>query len=143
MATVLAQAQAILNVLDAISYVDSTSVSDFLPAVTTQSATLLALPMGQRDAFTAFTLSTLGSVHRLRFELWVKHAQGQAATTMARAREFGRDAARLLYASDDDGYMIAPEEAVTYEVDEILTEVHSVSWLVGTLVVPVLNNEAI
>jgi hypothetical protein len=82
-------------------------------------------------------------VHRLRFELWVKHVNGQAATTAARAREFGRDAAKLIYASDGTGYMIAPEEVLTWDVDEFLTELNNVSWLVGTLVVPVLNEEEI
>lgn len=145
MATVTSIADAIKTLLLALDEVDQASTESFLPAVTTTKAAVIMAPFGQRDAFTFADVSgaNFAAVQRIPAQIWVKHTNGQEATVADRAREVGLNAAKTLMANDGSGYMLAPDEAITAEVEEFMIDVGGIPYLLVRLSIPVLNEGAV
>lgn len=120
--------------------VDYGSITDLSPAITTQKVACLCLPFGQRSetVFTDMGGGEMVSTIRLRLEFWVKHASGTATQTMQRARDISHDAMVALIAADGTGYDLAPDAGFSEEVDQAPTAEGGATWLVATLIVPVM-----
>lgn len=145
MATVTSIATALQTALDTLAAVDQSSISDFLPPLTTQSVALCIVPMQQETSaeFEDLSGSTLVYTHRIPCEFWVKHVQGAVATTHQRAREINHDAIKVLAQSDGTGYTLSFDFAFEAQVSDQFVEVGNNPYLVATLIVPVRNEEAV
>lgn len=132
---------AMLTIVNtALSEVDSVSQSEFMPAVTTANIALLAVPFSYQVNGSWETLgANMRLVHRVQLEFWVKHVQGQAATTSTRAFDIGTKAMRALIDADGSGYDL-DYEPMEYTVDANPITVNNLPWIVGTLVVGVVTS---
>ena len=136
---------AILSAIDAgVADVDTTSSTDFTPAITTKSVAALSPAFELASSFEWDTLGAAEIVvtHRIPIEFWVKH-DGKPATTMQRARDVGASALSALVAADGTGYTLNYSEAATFTVDPGLTTINSVSWLVANMTVTVIETVTI
>lgn len=130
---------AILSAIDAgVADVDTTSSTDFTPAITTRSVAALSPAFELASSFEWDTLgiNEIVATHRIPVEFWVKH-DGKPAATMQRARDVGASALSALVNNDGAGYELAFDSPVTFTVDPGLTTVNSLSWLVATMFVSV------
>lgn len=132
---------AMLTVINtAMSEVDSVSQSEFMPTITTTNIAVLAVPFSYQVNGAWETLGgTMRLVHRVQLEFWVKHVQGQAATTSTRAFDVGTKAMRALIDSDGSGYDL-DYEPMEYTVDANPITVNNMPWIVGTLTVGVVTS---
>ena len=133
---------AMLTVINtAMSEVDSVSQSEFMPAVTTANIAVLAVPFSYQVNGAWETLGgTMRLVHRVQFEFWVKHVQGQASTTSTRAFDAGTKAMRALIDADGTGGYDLDYEPMEYTVDANPVTVNNLPWIVGSLVVGVVTS---
>jgi hypothetical protein len=130
---------AILSAIDAgVADVDTTSSTDFTPAITTRSVAALSPAFELASSFEWDTLGVneIVATHRIPIEFWIKH-DGKPAATMQRARDVGASALLALVDNDGTGYELAFDDPVTFTVDPGLTTVNSLSWLVATMFVSV------
>ena len=142
MANVQSLAEAVAAVVSTIEGVDRCSVTDFTPALNTQAIAAMIVPMGQSSA--GRIVSTLSNRYlemttTLPVEFWVKHAQGDPATTMRRARNVGTDAIAALLAADGTGYELAPDAEITESIESAFVEVSGQPYLVATVRIPIRN----
>ena len=136
---------AILSAIDAgVADVDTTSSTDFTPAITTKSVAALSPAFDMETSFQwdTFNGQEIAVLHRIPIEFWVKH-NGKPAETMQRARDVGTSALSALVAADATGYTLYYSDAVTFSVDPGLTTINSVSWLVANMTVTVIETVTI
>ena len=135
--TIVATLLSTLNT--ALSDVDLVSQSNFMPPINTASVALLAVPFSYQVNGAWETLGgTMRQVHRVQLEFWVKHIQGQAATTSALAFDIGTKAMRALINADGTGFDL-DYEPMEYTVDANPVTINNLPWLVGTLAVGVVT----
>ena len=95
-------AQALLDALSDIEGVDQSSISDYLPAVTTRSAALLIPLMLTQSVYGYTGMEEAGTPswqsHRMQAEFWVKHT-GSNSDLVERVRVI-QQAAPLALAQD-------------------------------------------
>jgi hypothetical protein len=132
---------SMLTVLNtALTEVDMVSQAEFMPAVTTTSVALLAVPFSYQVIGTWETLDgDMRLVHRIQFEFWIKHVQGKSATTAQYAYDLGTKAMRALKDSDGTGYSL-DYEPIEYTVDANPVTVNNMPWIVGTLAVGIVTS---
>lgn len=146
MATVTSIATALkTTLLNGLSDVDYASIDEFLPPIKTRKVALIIVPNGQETSirFESLAATTLHFTHRIPCEFWVKHTQGDAATTQQRARDIARLAAVELAQNDGSSYDLDFDLAVESQIADQYIEVGGVPFLVVTLLVPVTNSEAV
>ncbi len=141
MSTVTEIANAIVAVLTAQTWVDRASADEYLPSAATADVCAFVVPYGQETRTLPDVLdpNAITLVHVLSVEFWVKHASGQAAQTMQRARDAGALTIAALLANDGDGYSIARDYGFEERIDPAPVTHMGVPWLVSVLRVPVEN----
>jgi hypothetical protein len=89
-------AQALSDIIIALTDVDQAAIDSYLPPVQTKSVALVIPPFGQQSRIDALTTAgsryvperqTVMMSHRIPLELWVKIDTGHLAQTITRARE--------------------------------------------------------
>lgn len=141
MSAVTAIAEALVAVLAGLDWVDAASASEYVPAAVQSDVCAFVVPYGQETRAMPDSLGgeTMTLVHVLTVEFWVKHAGGQAAITMQRARDAGALAIAAFLAHDGAGYSIAREYGFEERIDPAPVTHMGVPWLVSSLRVPVEN----
>lgn len=146
MATVEAVLAAVMAAIEAelpeIDYSDATS---FLPAVTTQSVAMIAVPLGHSDEARDFSFGEIETIHRLRVQFWVRLVPGNEATAFPLARAINYRAMQALAAHDGESYTLATDdtERMAGSVAEAIQDVNGAAFLLATLTVPVVQVEAV
>ena len=145
MATVSSVVTAIGTALDKLTWIDTVSTSEYLPAVTVASCACLITPFNQASTVELDQLSHTSAtfVHRIQVEFWFKHIQGTPSTTLQKARDAGTLAIAQLFADDGTGYTLARGYEFTEAVAPEFTTHANVPWLVSLLTVPVENEVSI
>lgn len=143
MATVTSIATALKTQLTTLSYVDQSSITQFLPAIETQKVALIIPPYGQRDAGTYLTMTKMEMIHRIRCEFWVRlipDSDGSAGTVFGYAREIPVDAMQVLMNNDGTNYDLAEDELIESEtVDTPIDVEGSGTFAVVIVTVPCRN----
>lgn len=152
MSTVTQIITQIVAVLDDISDIDTTSISEFLPPVTTQKVALIVPPIGMRGHIGWATpdRDPRFQSHRIPCEFWIKVDTGNLSSCMERGREICLTAARKLIDSGNlngtvmsVGYMLINGESdgpdLEYRVDDELITVGKSPYIRATLFVPVVD----
>lgn len=149
MATVESLATAIMAAIEAdVTEVDYSSATSFLPAVTTQSVAMIAVPLGHSDEVRDFSFGEVETVHRLRLQFWVKLVPGNEATAFPLARAINYRAMQALIAHDGESYTLAVDDIagggnMVGNVAEAVQDVNGQGYLLATLTVPLVQVEAI
>jgi len=124
--------------------VDYASVNDYLPAIKTSrgKAAALIIPFGQRGETQIFDLvgGTLVGTYRIPVEFWIKHEQGEVATTMQMARDIGARAMRCLVAANlrgDVGFELDPGTPFEEVVNDTPVSTGNQPYVISRLTVPV------
>jgi hypothetical protein len=145
MATVSAIVTAMATALNKLAWIDTVSTDDFVPAVTVSSVACMIVPFEQETAVTLDSLDADAAVmvHRITVEFWVKHAQGQAAITMQKARDAGTLAIIQLMADDGTGYVLARDVTFAERIEPAFVTHANTPWLIASLVVPIENEVTI
>lgn len=150
MATVESLVTAIMAAIEAdVTEVDYSSATSFLPAVTTQSVAMIAVPLGHSDEVRDFSFGEVETVHRLRLQFWVKLVPGNEATAFPLARAICYRAMLALYAHDGESYTLAPADllggggGMAGVVADAIQDVNGAAYLLATLTVPLVQVEAI
>lgn len=101
MAEVTDVASALKTILDTLSDVDYSSLSEYTPAIKTQEVALLIVPFEQNGvmAYAGTGKYSLVHAHRLVCEFWVKVDTGSTATAITLARDICLKALRLIAAN--------------------------------------------
>jgi hypothetical protein len=120
--------------------VDYTSRTEYFPTIQTGNTALLAMPFGTSTVGEYFDVSgRMRLSHRVPFEFWIKHINGQASTSTAAAFDLGYKAIRVLQDHDDTNFSLTPGEVIEYTVDANPTIINNMYWLVATLSVPLVT----
>lgn len=150
MATVESVLTAVMAALAAeLTEVDQSSATSFLPAVSTQSVAMIAVPLGHSDEQREFTFGELETVHRLRVQFWCKLVPGQEATVFPLARAICYRAMVALATHDGESYDLAPSDTwggaggMAGQVADAIQDVNGQAYLLATLTVPVVQVEAV
>lgn len=146
MATVESILTAVMAAIEAdVTEVDQSSATSFLPAVTTQSVAMIAVPLGHSDEARDFSFGEIETVHRLRVQFWCKLVPGNEATVFPLARAICYRAMAALAAHDDEGYTLAVGDAgpMTGQVADAIQDVNGQAYLLATLTVPCIQVEAV
>jgi hypothetical protein len=140
MATVTSIATAIATQMDALSFVDRTSINEYVPAAMGSTCVCLITPFSQE---TGSDYSSFGDTvtlrHTLSVEFWVQIKNGAVATAMQIARDAGYLAIVKLLDKDGTGYTL--DRAINFQ-ERITPEpvtVANVPWVICVLRVPVEN----
>ena len=135
--TVIAALLTTINT--ALTEVDTVSQADFMPAITTTVVACLAVPFSYQAIGDWETLAgSVRIVHRVHLEFWIKHVNGQSATTAQHAFNIGTKAMRALIDADGAGYEL-DYEAMEYTVDANPVTVNNLPWIVGSLSVGIVT----
>lgn len=146
MATVEAVLAAVMAAIEAdLSEIDQSSATTFLPAISTQSVAMIAVPMGHSDETRDFSLGEIETIHRLRVQFWIKLVPGNEATAFPLARAVNYRAMAALAAHDGESYTLATDETerMTGQVAEAVQDVNGQAYLLATLTVPCVQVEAV
>jgi hypothetical protein len=146
MATVESLIAAVMAAIEAdVTEVDYSDATSFLPAVTTQSVAMIAVPLGHSDEARDFSFGEIETIHRLRVQFWVRLVPGQEATAFPLARAINYRAMQALAAHDGTGYTLAVGDGggMTGTVAEAIQDVNGAAYLLATLTVPVVQVETI
>lgn len=146
MATVEAVLAAVMAAIEAdLPEIDQSSATTFLPAISTQSVAMIAVPMGHSDEARDFSFGEIETVHRLRLQFWVKLVPGNEAVAFPLARAVCYRAMAALAAHDGESYTLATDETerMTGQVAEAVQDVNGQAYLLATLTVPCVQVEAV
>lgn len=128
--------------------IDQSSTDEYLPPIQTAD-TALIIPAFEQE--TEFGLTTLNgntyAVHRIRVELWVKHAGNNASLTQ-RARQIAYDAVRILMENRTLGGVVLKVDSwntlnfsntILSRVADGLVEIGGASYCIVTISLPVTD----
>ena len=143
-------AAAVLATCSALAAVDQASLSEYLPSVTTESVALIIPPFGQTTRVESVGVGNAVYVqsHRLRCEFWVKINTGALATTLAKAREIGLDAAKALLEDKTLGGTVSyvgfygndgVGPAIDIDVATVPVQIGQGLFIIATLFLPVVD----
>ena len=146
MASIESIAAAVATALTAeIAEIDQSSIAAYGPKITAQHIALVGTPLGQSDEVRDFSLGEIETLHRLRFQFWVRAVQGNEAVYVPLARDIIYRAIVALYTHDGEGYTLAVDETerMAGAVSEsTFGDNTGASFLLATLTVPVVQVEA-
>ena len=140
MATVSSIAAAIATQLDALSWVDNASSTNYLPAVANVTCVAFVVPFDQESTVVQESLSAnVTMVHQLTVEFWVQVKTSAVATAMATAQDAGTLAMAKLINMDGTGYTLDAELGFSERIEPAPVTHVGVPWIVAALRVPVRN----
>lgn len=127
-----------------VAEIDTSDATSFLPAITTQSVAMIAVPLGHSDELRDLSFGEVETLHRLRLQFWTRLVPGQEATAFPLARAICYRAMLALVAHDGESYTLAVDETerMTGAVADAIQDVNGQAYLLATLVVPVVQVEA-
>lgn len=141
MATVTSIAQAIATQMDALSFVDKASVSEYIGAATgVRTCAAFVIPYDQetRAEYVSFGDSVMLK-HTLTVEFWCPVNVGKPETAFQTARDAAYYAIVRLLAYDGTGYTLDRSIGFVERVNPEPVIVANVPWIVSMLRVPVEN----
>lgn len=141
MATVTSIAQAIVTQLDALSFVDKASSTEYIQAATgVKTCAAFVIPYDQetRAEYVSFG-DSVTLKHTLTVEFWCPVNVGKPETAFATARDAGYYAIVRLLGYDGAGYTLDRSIGFVERVNPEPVTVANVPWIVSMLRVPVEN----
>ncbi len=140
MASVSSIAAAIATQLDALTWVDSASSTNYLPAAANVTCVAFVIPFDQESSVVQESLSAnVTMVHQLTVEFWIQVKTSAIATAMATAQDACTLAIVKLVNMDGTGYVLDAGLDFQERIEPAPVTHVGVPWIVAALRVPVRN----